>query len=171
MDTKKPSPLSKKPKVLIAEDNAVVSKGLTEFLNKWGYTPVQVDNGDDALQRLEDDHQIRLAIIDWNMPGLSGMQVCQRLRIRSEGPYVYIIIFSSRKSKEEEILALDGGADDYLVKPCKPSELRARLGVGRRITETALSFQMNQNAPAAKTDTDEKKSEKDDSGDPDGENK
>ncbi|MEA3548001.1 MAG: response regulator transcription factor [Thermodesulfobacteriota bacterium] len=165
MDEKKPSSLSKKPKVLIAEDNPVVSKGLTEFLNKWGYTPVPVDNGDDALQRLEEDHQIRLAIVDWNMPGLSGMQVCQRLRIRSGGPYVYIIMFSARKSKEEEILALDGGADDYLVKPCKPSELRARIGVGRRIIETALTIQMNQNTPTAKTDTDEKKSKKNDSGD------
>ncbi len=171
MDEKKPSPLSKRPKVLIAEDNPVVSKGLTEFLTKWGYAPVPVDNGDDALQRLEEDHQIRLAIVDWNMPGLSGMQVCQRLRIRPEGPYVYIIMFSARKSKEEEILALDGGADDYLVKPCKPAELRARLGVGRRIIEIALSIQMNKNTPAAITDTDEKKSEKDDSGNAEGENK
>ncbi len=171
MDEKKPPLLSKKPKVLIAEDNPVVNKGLTEFLTKWGYTPMQVDNGDDALHMLEEDHQIRLAIVDWNMPGLSGMQVCQRLRIRPEGPYVYIIIFSARKSKEEEILALDGGADDYLVKPCKPSVLRARLGVGRRITETALPSQMNQNTIAAQAATDERKSEKDDSGDPEGENK
>ncbi|MCD6389508.1 MAG: response regulator transcription factor [Desulfobulbaceae bacterium] len=171
MDEKKPSPLSKRPKVLIAEDNPVVSKGLTEFLTKWGYAPVPVDNGDDALQRLEEDHQIRLAIVDWSMPGLSGMQVCQRLRIRSDGPYVYIIMFSARKSKEEEILALDGGADDYLVKPCKPAELRARLGVGRRIIEMALSIQINKKTPAAITDTDEKKSEKDDSGNAEGENK
>lgn len=162
---------AKKPKVLVAEDNPVVSKGLTEFLNKWGYTPVPVDNGDDALQRLEEDQQIRLAIVDWNMPGLSGMQVCQRLRIRPEGPYVYIIIFTARKSKEEEILALDGGADDYLVKPCKPSVLRARLGVGRRITETAFSIEMDRNNPAAKTATDEKKAEKDNSADAEGENK
>lgn len=139
MSTEKPAASSNKPKVLLAEDNPVVRKGLFNFMKKWGYSPVEVDNGDDAIRVLDENHQIRLAIVDWNIPGLSGMQVCQRLRIRTDGPYVYAIIFTARKSKEEEILALDGGADDYLVKPCKPSELRARLGVGRRIIETALA--------------------------------
>ena len=125
-------------KVLVAEDNPVVRKGLVNFINKWGYEPVEVDNGDVAWKKLENDHSIRLAIVDWNLPGLSGMQVCQRLRLTTEMPYVYAIMFTSRKSKEEEILALDGGADDYLIKPCKPSELRARLGVGKRIIESAL---------------------------------
>ncbi|MEW6518767.1 MAG: response regulator transcription factor [Thermodesulfobacteriota bacterium] len=126
-------------KVLVAEDNAVVRKGLTNFLTKWGYTPVEAETGDIALVILEKDQDVRLAILDWNLPGLSGLQICQRLRIRPQIPYVYIIMFSARKSNEEKILALEGGADDYLIKPCKPSELRARLGVGRRIIETALS--------------------------------
>ena len=139
MSTDKSPDANVKPKVLIAEDNPVVRKGLVNFLVKWGYEPVEVDNGDDAWRVLEEDKKIRLAIVDWNLPGLSGLQVCQRLRVSSEIPYVYTIIFSSRKSKEEQVLALDGGADDYLVKPCKPSELRARLGVGRRIIETALA--------------------------------
>lgn len=125
-------------KVLVAEDNAVVRKGLTNFLVKWGYVPIEVEDGDSALHQLEKDHSIRLAILDWNLPGLNGIQLCQRLRIRGKGPYVYIIMFSARKSKEEQIMALEGGADDYLVKPCKPAELRARLSVGRRIIETAL---------------------------------
>jgi DNA-binding response OmpR family regulator len=126
-------------KVLVAEDNPVVRKGLNNFLIKWGYIPIEAENGDKAMQILDSDPSVRLAILDWNLPGLSGMQICQRMRVRSRGPYVYIIMFSARKSKEEQILALDGGADDYLVKPCKPSELRARLGVGRRILETALT--------------------------------
>ncbi|MCK5339640.1 MAG: response regulator [Desulfobulbaceae bacterium] len=123
-------------KVLVSEDNQVILKGLVKFLKQWGFEPIEVDNGDDAMKILESDHSIRLAIVDWNMPGLSGLQVCQRLRIRKEGPYVYVIMFSARKSLEEKILALEGGADEYLVKPCKPSELRVRLGVGRRILET-----------------------------------
>lgn len=126
-------------KVLVAEDNAVVRKGLTNFLTKWGYTPVEAATGDAAMQILENDQGVGLAILDWNLPGLSGLQICQRLRIRPQIPYVYIIMFSARKSNKEKILALEGGADDYLIKPCKPSELRARLGVGRRIIETALS--------------------------------
>jgi DNA-binding response OmpR family regulator len=139
MSKDKSSDSNVKPKVLIAEDNPVVRKGLVNFLIKWGYEPIEVENGDDAWRVLEEDKKIRLAIVDWNLPGLSGIQVCQRLRVNSDIPYVYTIIFSSRKSKEEQVLALDGGADDYLVKPCKPSELRARLGVGRRIIETALA--------------------------------
>ncbi|MBI5559463.1 MAG: response regulator transcription factor [Deltaproteobacteria bacterium] len=129
----------KTSKVLVAEDNPVVRKGLTNFLTKWGFTPIEVEDGDAAMHILENDPSVRLAILDWNLPGLTGLQICQRLRINPRIPYVYIIIFSARKSKEEQVLALEGGADDYLVKPCKPSELRARLGVGKRIMETALS--------------------------------
>jgi len=129
-----------KPKIVLAEDNPVVRKSITTFLEKWGYEATATDNGDDALKLLEDDHSVQLAIVDWNLPGLSGIQICQRLRTRSKGPYVYTIMFSARKSHEEKIMALDGGADDYLVKPCKPSELRARIGVGRRIIDTALSY-------------------------------
>ncbi len=128
-------------KIIIAEDNPVVRKGLVNFLEKWGFDVTEADNGDDAINILEENLDIRLAIVDWNLPGLSGLQVLQRLRVRQDSPYVYAIMFSGRKSKEEQILALDGGADDYLVKPCKPSELRARLGVGRRIIETAFKSQ------------------------------
>ncbi len=143
--TKKSAPHNaSRPKVLIAEDNAVVRKGLINFMDKWGYQAVEAANGNDAWQTLDDDHEIRLAIIDWNLPGLSGMQICQRLRIRATGPYVYTIIFSGRTTEEEQVLALDGGADDYIAKPTKPSLLCARLGVGRRIIETL--------SPTSKTD-------------------
>ena len=138
MSTEKQSTshITLRPKVLIAEDNSVVRKGLINFLTKWGYQAIEADNGNSAWLSLEEDHQIRLAIIDWNLPGLSGMQICQKLRIRTNGPYVYTIMFSSRTSEEEQVLALDGGADDYIAKPTKPALLCARLGVGRRIIET-----------------------------------
>lgn len=122
----------------MAEDNPTVRKGIMNFLGKWGYEPIEADNGDSAWDALEQDHSIRIAIVDWNLPGLSGIQICQRLRTRADAPYVYTIMFSARKSHEEKIMALDGGADDYIIKPCKPSELRARLGVGRRIIDAAL---------------------------------
>ncbi|OGQ87124.1 MAG: two-component system response regulator [Deltaproteobacteria bacterium RIFOXYD12_FULL_56_24] len=123
----------KRHKILVAEDNPVVRKGLNNFLVKWGYEPVEADNGDMAWNTLETDPSITMAILDWNIPGLSGIQVCQRIRMRTNGPYVYTVIFSARSSIEEQVLALEGGADDYLVKPAKPSLLRARLEVGRRI--------------------------------------
>ncbi len=145
-------------KVLVAEDNPVVRKGVVNFLTKWGFAPLEAESGDEAWNILEEDHDVRLAILDWNLPGISGMQVCQRLRIRTNGPYVYTIMFSARKSKEEQILALDGGADEYLVKPCKPAELRARLGVGRRIIEMAFHYNPRQpksliNADSGKMDS------------------
>ena len=146
-NTKQPAPhIASRPKVLIAEDNNVVRKGLINFLKKWGYQAIEADNGNDAWQALEDDHEIRLAIVDWNLPGLSGMQICQRLRIRASGPYVYTIMFSSRTSEEEQVLALDGGADDYIAKPTKPALLCARLGVGRRIIETLCPSCARKNA-------------------------
>lgn len=129
-----------KPKVLLAEDNPAVRKGIENFLGKWGYEAIEADNGDAAWSALEKDHSIRIAIVDWNLPGLSGIQICQRLRTRINAPYVYAIMFSARKSYEEKIMALDGGADDYIVKPCKPSELRARIGVARRIIDTAMGI-------------------------------
>ena len=146
-----PTHVSNSHKVLLAEDSPSVRKGLEAFLLKWGYEPVAVDNGDQAWEILERDRGIRLAIVDWTMPGLSGIQICQRLRTRINAPYVYTIMFSARKSHEEKLMALDGGADDFLVKPCKPSELRARLGVGRRIIETALGLSLGTGAPAHPT--------------------
>ncbi|MDA8164848.1 MAG: response regulator [Desulfobacteraceae bacterium] len=128
----------KRLKVLAAEDNPVVRKGLANFLSQWGYQPVEAATGDDAWRLLEEDREIRLAVLDWNLPGLNGLQICQRLRVRPAGPYVYAIIFSARNSVEEQVQALEGGADDYLPKPAKPSLLRARITAGRRIIETAL---------------------------------
>jgi len=133
-------------KILLAEDSPSVRKGLESFLLKWGFEPISTDNGDQAWELLEKDPSIRLAILDWTLPGLSGIQICQRLRTKVNAPYVYTIMFSARTSYEEKLMALDGGADDFLVKPCKPSELRARLGVGRRIIETALGFQASEAA-------------------------
>ncbi len=133
------TPSIKGHKVLIAEDNPVVRAGLKNFTIKWGYIPVEAGDGNEAWKILEQDTSIRLAILDWNLPGLSGMDVCQRIRKRVKAPYVYTLIFSARNSVKEQTLALEQGADDYLVKPAKPSLLRARLLVGQRIIDTILA--------------------------------
>ena len=110
----------KRHKILVAEDNPVVRKGLNNFLVKWGYEPIEADNGDTAWNTLETDPGISLAILDWNIPGLSGMQVCQRIRMRTDGPYVYIVIFSARSSIEEQVLALEGGVTTTWSNPPNP---------------------------------------------------
>lgn len=127
-------------KVLVVEDNAVVLKGLHNFLRKWGYEPVQAVDGNEAWSILEKNHDIHLAILDWNLPGQNGLEICKKLRARSSGPYVYTIMFSIRKSNEEQIEALTAGADDYIVKPCKPSLLHAKLAVGARILKLATGI-------------------------------
>lgn len=141
MDEKKSAarPAGALPKVLIAEDNPVVRRGLQNFMTKWGYEAVETADGKEAWQKLMSDPSIRLAILDWNLPGLTGMQVCHQLRKKRPRPYVYVIIFSSRTSTEEQVAALEHGADDFLVKPAKPSLLKARLQVGRRIIAQALT--------------------------------
>lgn len=143
------APSKNATKVLVAEDNPVVRKGLTNFLNKWGYIPLEAEDGDTALKTLDEDLSIQLAILDWNLPGLSGMQVCQRLHQRSDKPYVYSIIFSARKTDAEQVMALEGGADDYLSKPAKPSILRARLVVGQRIVQAIDSKKHEEEQPPA----------------------
>ncbi len=134
-------------KVLVAEDNAVVLKGLHNFLRKWGYDPVKADDGSQAWEILEKDNDIHLAILDWNLPGLTGVEICKKLRLRTSGPYVYTIMFSVRKSNEEQIEALDSGADDYVVKPCKPSLLYAKLAAACRILRMAANINLPEAIP------------------------
>lgn len=129
------SPPTDKPKVLIAEDSPVVRRGLQNFLDQWGYQAVECADGKEAWQKLKADPTIRLAILDWNLPGYTGMQLCQALRRKRPRPYVYILIFSGRSSLEEQVAALQHGADDYLTKPAIPSLLKARLAVGHRLIE------------------------------------
>lgn len=139
-------------KVLVAEDNAVVLKGLHNFLRKWGYEPVKAIDGSEAWELLEKDNDIHLAILDWNLPGLTGVDICKKLRQRSSGPYVYTIMFSVRKSNEEQIEALDSGADDYVVKPCKPSLLYAKLAAACRILRMAANIKLPDAKPPETSD-------------------
>lgn len=122
-----------KTKVLVAEDNPVVRRGLQNFLVKWGYEPVECADGKEAWKKLLADPAIRLAILDWNLPELTGMQLCRALRAKRPDPHVYLMIFSSRSSTEEQVAALENGADGYLVKPVKPSLLKAHLGAACRL--------------------------------------
>jgi diguanylate cyclase (GGDEF)-like protein len=76
----------------------------------------------------------RLAVLDWMMPGLDGPELCRRLR-QQQGPYVYVLLLTSRDGKEDIVLGLDAGADDYVTKPYSSVELRQRMNAGRRIIE------------------------------------
>ena len=124
-----------KKKVLIAEDDPVSRRILEVFLSRWGYQVVVAASGTEALHLLEQVEAPRLAVLDWMMPGLEGIQVCRKIRERADRPYVYILLLSARVQKQDLLLGLESGADDYLTKPFDAQELRARLHVGQRILQ------------------------------------
>ena len=128
-------PTDKKKRILIAEDDPVSRRLLEVFLVKWGFEVVVATNGTDALQFLERMDAPRLAVLDWMMPGLEGVQVCQKLRANTDRPYVYVLLLTARAQKEDLLHGLECGADDYLTKPFDAQELRARLHVGQRVLD------------------------------------
>jgi two-component system cell cycle response regulator len=125
--------VEKKKRVLIAEDDPVSRRLLESFLVKWGYDVTIVADGLEALRLLESAEAPRLAVLDWMMPGMEGVQICQRLRARKGRPYIYVLLLTGRSEKKDLLHGLELGADDYLTKPFDAQELRARLHVGGRI--------------------------------------
>jgi len=129
-------------RILIADDDLVTRRLLQKTLERAGYEVVAVENGRMALECLSSKDGPRLALLDWLMPEINGLNVCREIRRHSEFPYIYIILLTSRRSKEDVVSGLEAGADDYLTKPCDPEELKARLRCGERILklEDKLTF-------------------------------
>jgi two-component system cell cycle response regulator len=122
-------------RVLIAEDDTTSRNILTTFLKKWGYDPVTANTGKAALEVLYQPGAPRLAILDWMMPEMDGLEVVRRVRAQEAPNPPYIIMLTAKTGKDEVIVGLEAGADDYLAKPFDPGELRARVEVGRRLIE------------------------------------
>jgi DNA-binding response OmpR family regulator len=122
-------------KILIAEDQSVSRHILTANLRKWGYEVTAVENGTHAWEVLKEEEAPQLAILDWLMPGMDGIDVCQRIRQRPQAQLKYLILLTARKGQEDKILGLNSGADDYITKPFDREELRARVQVGIRVLE------------------------------------
>ena len=104
-------------------------------LQKWGYEVVIACDGAEAWDLLQREDAPRLAILDWMMPGLSGPEVCRRVRQYASEYYIYILLLTSRNHKEDLVEGMEAGADDYITKPFDQHELNVRLGPGRRIVE------------------------------------
>ena len=121
-------------RILVADDNPVFRSVLKAMLTHWGYEVVVVSDGEQAWTALQSESQ-HLAILDWMMPGLTGVEVCRLLRARRRSAYTYVLILTAKSSGEDLVAALEAGADDYVTKPFKSAELRVRLRAGRRILE------------------------------------
>jgi len=122
--------------ILLAEDSALYRHLITGHLNEWGFKYVCANDGREAWDLLAKPDAPRLALLDWVLPGVDGVELCRRLRHRSETEsYTYAILLTAKSQKQEMLEAMDAGADDFLAKPFDPPELKARLLVGKRIVE------------------------------------
>ena len=122
-------------KILIAEDDPVSNRLLQAALVNWGHEVISTTNGKDAWQILQQQDAPLLAILDWMMPEIDGVDVCRRVRQEISDVPVYLILLTAKASQESLIEGLDAGADDYLTKPFDRHELRVRLKTGARIVE------------------------------------
>ena len=122
-------------RVLLADDDQVSCHILKETLTRWGFDVITAKDGLEAWDLLQDENAPRLAILDWMMPGMDGIEVCQKIREQSTGPYIYILLLTSKKEKEDIVRGMAAGADDYVSKPFDPQELQMRLKAGKRIVD------------------------------------
>jgi phosphoserine phosphatase RsbU/P len=119
--------------VLIADDDRVTGEILARALQRLGYDTTIVSNGTDAWDHLSRANAPTLAILDWMMPGMDGPEVCRRVRLELPLANMYLLLVTARESRGDVIAGLDAGADDYVIKPFDPDELRARIAVGARV--------------------------------------
>ena len=122
-------------RVLAAEENPVFQSMLKTMLTKWGYQAVVARSGTEAWRILESEDAPRLAVLDWMMPGMDGVEICRGVRRANREPYIYILLLTARTDSQDLIEGMDAGADDYLTKPFNAHELRVRLHAGRRILD------------------------------------
>lgn len=122
-------------KVLIADDEAVSRRTLEAALQSWGYDVVVARDGNEAWEHLLSGGDIAMAILDWMMPGLTGLDVCRRVREEGREPYLYVLLVTARNGIEDIVEGMGAGADDYIAKPFNRLELDVRLRAGRRIVE------------------------------------
>jgi two-component system phosphate regulon response regulator PhoB len=127
-----------KPRILIVEDEDAQAEMLRYNLEREGFEPVVARDGDEALMQV-DEHQPDLVVLDWMLPGTSGLAVCQRMRKRRETRPVPVIMVTARGEEGDRVRGLEAGADDYVVKPFSPSELVARVRAVLRRSRPALS--------------------------------
>jgi len=123
-------------RILIAEDDSISRRILETTLVKWGFEVIVTRDGREAWQALKADDAPKLAILDWMMPGLDGVDVCKRIRMAGAGgSYTYVILLTTKGQKEDIVAGMDAGADDYITKPFDSGELHVRLRAAKRVLD------------------------------------
>jgi two-component system cell cycle response regulator len=123
-------------RILLAEDSAVYRQLISGHLNDWGFDLVIAKDGAEAWTCLQAPDAPRLALLDWVLPQVEGIELCRRIRQAEAGThYSYIVLLTGKDGENDLLEGMKAGADDYLVKPFKPLELKARLLAGKRILD------------------------------------
>lgn len=120
-------------RILVADDDRVASTILARSLERLGLEVVVAHDGEEAWQILQSGGDIAMALLDWMMPGADGPELCRRIRQSGSHAHMHVILVTARDARSDVVAGLDAGADDYLVKPFDPEELRARVQVAIRI--------------------------------------
>ena len=120
-------------RTLIADDDPVAATLVSTSMAAWGFEVTVVHDGLAAWDQLAADPPPSLAIIDWEMPGLEGPELCRRIRTDPSRAHLYVVLLTARAGSGDIIAGLEAGADDYVVKPVNLNELRARVHVGVRV--------------------------------------
>lgn len=126
--------------VLIVDDSRAHLKLMDAVLKKWGFRVTQATSGDDALVYLQED-DFDLVLSDWVMPGMSGIELCEKFRALKRDTYVYFILLTSKAEAQDVARGLAAGADDFLSKPIDRNELQARISAGERLIATQRSLE------------------------------
>jgi DNA-binding response OmpR family regulator len=136
-------------RIVVAEDDLISRTLMSSLMEKWGFKAVITQDGNEAMAAVRAEQGPTLALLDWMMPGMDGLEVCRRVRERKK--MVYVIMLTSRGAKENIVEGLHAGADDYLIKPFDKNELLARMQVGLRILElhSALAARVRELEKAA----------------------
>ncbi len=122
-------------RILVAEDEMVSRHILEVSLRRWGYEVIAVEDGTRAWEVLQGEEAPQVAILDWLMPGMDGIEICRQIRKGPGTRPIYVILLTARSGLEDKIHGLQSGADDYITKPFDREELRARVQVGLRVLE------------------------------------
>ncbi len=122
-------------RVLVVDDEPVVRRLLETSLTSWGYEVISAAGGEEAWGILQREEAPSLAILDWTMPGMDGLQLCKKVRALPKPTKPYLIFVTAKARSRDIVTGLEAGADDYIVKPFNREELRARVRVGVRMLE------------------------------------
>lgn len=122
-------------KILIAEDEPISRRLLEANLKKWGHEVIIAEDGAQAWEICQQNDAPHLAILDWMMPHIDGVDLCKRIRELPHGQLAYLILLTAKTEKHDIVEGLNAGANDYIAKPFNPDELQARIRVGQRVID------------------------------------